>query len=203
MLLDEAFFLPQDMNNDILRFGMLTIGNFEDDKDWKDLMTTTHSHLSKTIGNFIHRILSFIQTKCGGIIPIPDIFIQEDKRLQDELKNLPIACDKCMDDFDFAEYKKIVWRYIDLGNKYLEEQKPWKIEDERRMHTVIYNVTDYCRKICLQMQPLLPHTMKIALDLMSIPSYRRELCFFDDTLEFGVPVPKPILLFPPLSERKL
>lgn len=93
--------------------------------NWTDFYRIVNRELCDDIGNFIHRVLSFIYRRYGGIVPAPGVISEADK---DMISRVLSTLDKVDEDYLGLKLKHAVEKILELswsGNQYLNQKAPW------------------------------------------------------------------------------
>ena len=149
---------------DVLRY-VLTV-NAPETKDndftWKDFQTRNNSELVAIFGNFVNRTLVLTQKYYQGVVPTPNILIQEDQDILDQLKQFPERIEKSLERYRFREACNEMMQIARLGNKYLADHEPWRLikENSDRVQTIMYVSLQITSVLAVLSEPFLPFTSK-------------------------------------------
>ena len=112
--------------------------------------------------------------------------------------------DKHINNYQFSEGLKDIWKFISRMNKYIDECEPWKLsKDENqkdRLSTVMYNLVDSLYKIAVVISPFMPETGQKMVDQLGLDKDVTKL-LLDDVREWksypvGNKLAKAVPLFP-------
>ena len=85
-------------------------------------------------------------------------------------------------------------------DRYFASQEPWALKktDPARMATVLYVTADVVRQIGILLQPFMPDSAAKLLDLIAIPSDKRDFAALGEAgrLVAGTPLEAPKPVFP-------
>ena len=77
-----------------------------------------------------------------------------------------------MNEYQFSEALKDIWKFISRLNKYIDECEPWKLakeEDKKdRLSTVMYNLVEGLYKIAIVISPFMPQTAQKMIDQLGL-----------------------------------
>ena len=161
----------------------------DSDFSWQDFQNKINTDLANVLGNLAHRVFSFAKKNFNGELTTP-------KNIHDYSLNLIKDVKKIMEDIDenFKTYqvRKAVKNIIDiarLGNRYFDEQKPWKSIKENREETeeILFVCSELLRKISILFSPILPKkmlTLRKMLGLSQIPLWKN-LCNIPDNFKIA------------------
>ena len=121
------------------------------------LVARVNAELADALGNLLQRTLVLVEKNCEGKIPKPSKFVSEDESLINST-NIFSEVDKHMNNFEFHHATKTIWGFIDACNKYVTQQAPWKIEDKKRLDTILYCLIESLRLIAIYVYPFMPAT---------------------------------------------
>ena len=170
---------------------------------WHDFYATTNNVLIATVGNFIHRTLTFYKTNFGETISFDG---ERDTQIIKEINETFERAKKNLEQGQFKEALEQIVELAAFGNKYIDTHKIWKEEKaQAKEHTlnallIVVNLTNLLypfipssmEKLCdilgkdkpSQWQPILNGTLKISktieplfkkLDLKNIEKERGKL----------------------------
>jgi methionyl-tRNA synthetase len=128
------------------------------DLNFDDFKNRINNELIGNIANFCYRTLSFISKNSKGRIgkigkKNRDLMTLE--RVNDLVRN----AEKKYHEFAFREVVKCAVEISNIGNRYFQENEPWKLikTDKERMAEVLPVAADIVKKLATVLQPILPH----------------------------------------------
>ena len=149
---------------DPFRYYLMREATFGQDADYskKAMVQRINSDLANDLGNLLNRTIGMQKKYFDSKVILKeevDTFDIEIKELWAEVvKNVEIK----MNDYQFSEVLKEIWRFISRMNKYIDECEPWKLaKDENskdRLSTVMYNLVEALYKISVMISPFMPTT---------------------------------------------
>ena len=185
---------------DQVRYFLLREVPFGNDGDFsqKAMINRINSDLANDYGNLAQRVLSMIKKNCGGIVPTPGTFSEDDEILQSASADLLGDLRGKMDVQEFHEGLESIWSVVRAANAYVDAQAPWKLrkEDPARMGTVLYILADTIRRLAFLTQPFMPKASGEILDQLGIPMEERDFAAYDVALVPGGILPSPWGVFP-------
>ncbi|BEP17687.1 methionine--tRNA ligase [Pyrofollis japonicus] len=122
--IDEALeLLPADY----WRFVLIKIRPETKDTDftWKELVKIVNKDMNDDIGNFVHRVLKFTESRFKGIVPEPGEYTDIDREYAEYVKS---ASSRVAEQFEAFRLKQALEETIELarrGNQYLNAKAPW------------------------------------------------------------------------------
>jgi len=128
---------------------------------WHQALEIINSVLNDVIGNFIHRVLTFIATRFNGVVPGGDLK-DVDIRYRDEA----LAHFKNAEDhYEKIELRDALLETVEIarvGNKYLNERQPWELikTNKDEAGTVITNALHMVKALSIALWPVIPRSME-------------------------------------------
>lgn len=147
---------PQDIINqysaDVFRYYFLRhIPSYEDgDFSWERLHHAYNNELGNDLGNAVQRTLAMINQYQGGVIGVMSAARHDIGRYTEALA-------QCR----FDQALEAVWGQVQALNRYIEEQKPWKIaksKDESHLQEVLAYQASCLLEIADLLVPFMPDT---------------------------------------------
>lgn len=195
--------LLAEYDPDVIRYYAAAIAPETKDTDfkWRDFADKVNGELIGTLGNFIHRVLTFIYEKMDGVVPNPGELDERSKEMIDiccrtveEFKDHVEAC-------EFKDGLKKILYLAQEGNRYLNEKSPWRNFDEapRTMYVLIQVV----HALAVIMSPYLPSASQRLLEYLNIGKKVEELKWSDveKTILPGHMIREPKPLFKKIDEK--
>jgi methionyl-tRNA synthetase len=199
--------LVEQYGLDQVRFFLLREVPFGNDGDFAhaSMISRMNHELANDYGNLVQRSLSMVGKNCGGAVPEPGAFTDEDRALLEPAERLVETMRPLMDRQAFHEALEAIWVVIRAANGYVDHQAPWALRktDEPRMRTVLYVLAETIRHLGLATLPFMPETSDKILDQLSITSEGRSFASAGKAgaLQPGTPLPKPQGVFPRYVEE--
>jgi methionyl-tRNA synthetase len=127
---------------------------------WVAFMDKINSDLNDTFGNFIHRTLSFINSKFDGQIPAPTKLDKDDEALLQVLKEKVAQAAKEIEDSWLQSAVNTLISISRIGNQYLNTKEPWNLmkTDRERAGTIFYVAAQVVKAIAVVSEPFMPQT---------------------------------------------
>jgi methionyl-tRNA synthetase len=127
---------------------------------WTAFMEKINSDLNDTFGNFIHRTLSFINSKFDGQIPAPTKLDKDDEALLQVIKEKVTQASKEIEDSWLQSAANTLIGISRIGNQYLNTKEPWNLmkTDKERAGTIFYVTAQVVKAIAVVSEPFMPQT---------------------------------------------
>jgi methionyl-tRNA synthetase len=155
-------------NPDAIRYFLIANGPEKRDADfsWREFVNRNNGELLGAYGNFVNRVLTFINKYFDGAVPggTPDAEIgQKINALYPELGKL-IEAGELKDALDSA------FSLVRFGNKYFDSERPWvtRTTDNAACASTLFNCVQMIANFAVLLEPFLPFSsakLKKWLDL--------------------------------------
>ncbi|KAI6173361.1 Methionine--tRNA ligase, cytoplasmic [Aphelenchoides besseyi] len=173
---------------------------------WDDFLNKVNSELLANLGNFVLRAIKFIKSTFNGIVP-KVVFNDEDLELVKSINELIKEYTNNMEQVNMREALQNVLSISRLGNKYMQDNKPWELakneETEERGGSVVAlsaNISILLATLLYPFMPTVSKTIRSQCKLESpflLPEHFVQ--FLPDGWEIGEPKP----LFEKLDPKKI
>ena len=198
------FIAPQQLVEqygvDAVRYFMLRELPFGADGDFsrRAVVGRINGDLANDFGNLAQRVLSMIQSYCGGKLPEPGAFKAADENLLASARGLLVKARAEMAEPAFHRALEAIWQVVGAANRYVDEQAPWTLRktDTARLGTVLYTLAETIRHLAILAQPFVPEAAAKLLDQLSLPPDQRDFAALMTALAPGTILPKPAGIFP-------
>ncbi|WP_047454880.1 methionine--tRNA ligase [Rhizobium rhizogenes] len=187
---------------DQVRYFFLREVSFGQDGSYSEeaIGTRINSDLANGIGNLASRSLSMIVKNCDGKIPECGELTDEDKALLAQADALLASTREDMSKQALHRALASIIAVVSESDRYFAGQEPWALKktDPARMATVLYVTADVVRQIGILLQPFMPDSSAKLLDLIAIPSDKRDFAALGEAgrLVPGTPLEAPKPVFP-------
>ncbi|MBM7047807.1 MULTISPECIES: methionine--tRNA ligase [Rhizobium] len=187
---------------DQVRYFFLREVSFGQDGSYSEeaIGTRINSDLANGIGNLASRSLSMIVKNCDGEIPECGPLTEEDKALLAQADALLASTREDMGKQLIHRALASIIAVVSETDRYFASQEPWALKktDPARMATVLYVTADVVRQIGILLQPFMPESAAKLLELIAIPSDKRDFAALGAAgrLVAGTPLEAPKPVFP-------
>ncbi len=192
--------LVEQYGVDAVRYFMLRELPFGSDGDFsrRAVVGRINGDLANDFGNLAQRVLSMVQSYCGGKLPEPGAFKAADENLLASARALLAKVRTEMAEPAFHRALETIWQVVGDANRYVDEQAPWALRktDTARLGTVLYTLAETIRHLAILAQPFVPEAAAKLLDQFSIPPGQRDFAALERALTPGAVLPKPAGIFP-------
>jgi methionyl-tRNA synthetase len=161
--------------------------------------------LANDFGNLAQRVLAMINRNCGGEVPEPGAFSDDDKALLAAARGLVETVRGHMREPAFHLALEAIWRIVGEANRYVDTAAPWVLarSEPARMRTVLYTLAETLRHLAIMTQPFVPGSAARLLDQLAVPAGCRDFAALAAApLAAGTKLPRPEGIFPRFAEAK-
>jgi len=147
----------QHYNAEYLRFyyaSLLSKTMSDIDLNFDDFRKRINNELAANIGNFCYRVLNFLNKNFNGEVN----GIEKNEKLINEINKLSKNIEKNYYELNFNEVVKGILHISSLGNKYFQENEPWKLikEDKEKVHRILGLCVNIAKNLGILIGPVLP-----------------------------------------------
>ena len=157
---------------DYWRYSIMTIRPEVKDTNfsWTTLTEKVNSDLNDTLGNFIHRTLTFINRQFDSTVPEPKNLDEKDKAILLEAKEVVNKTAERMEAFKLQEALRYAISLAHLGNRYFNEKEPWKTikTDRQESANTLYVAAQIVKQLAVILEPFIPFTTEKLWTLLNL-----------------------------------
>jgi methionyl-tRNA synthetase len=166
---------------------------------WAAFADKINADLNDTFGNFIHRTLSFINSKFDGTIPAPTKLGGDDQAVLDCVKEKTAQMAKEIEDGWLQSAANTFIAVSRIGNQYLNTKEPWNLmkTDKEKAGTIFYVAAQAVKAIAVVSEPFMPQTAQQLWQMLNLQGTVGQSRWADALvpLEAGHKINKPQPLF--------
>lgn len=172
------------------------------DFTYDELIRRNNDELVATYGNAVHRTLTFLQSKFGGVVPQPAELRPADRAMLAELEQGFTTVGQHIAACHFKDGINAAMSVARAANRYLDEQAPWKqIKTDREgAGTTIYVMLQVISGLRVLFCPYLPFSSQQLHEYLGFAGEVSKARWEYTRVEEGRTLPKPAPLFPKLEE---
>ena len=194
----------KDFDSDLLRY-YLTINaplNKDTDFSWDEFQRRVNDELADVIGNFLHRTFTFTKKFFDGKVPEYKNPSEADLEFEQAIKELPDKVGDLIADMKFREGLVEIILTAKKGNKYFNDQEPWKAvkEDMEKASNCLFLSNQLCKAMAVLLKPYIPNKADAICNIINIPTENT----WDDAkvfLETGHEINKAKPLFKKIEDK--
>lgn len=191
-------------NPDTLRYYLSVTAPEGRDTDFTfdEMIRRNNDELVATYGNAVHRTLSFLQSKFGGIVPEPQALREADREILAEMDGGFSVVGHNIANCHFKEGINAAMAVARAANRYLDEQAPWKQikTDRKAAGTTIYVMLQVLSGLRVLFSPYLPFSSQKLHHYLGFEGDVSTGNWRSTEVTSGTSLPFPAPLFPKLEE---
>lgn len=204
--LDEAL---EILPGDYWRYYLVKIRPETSDTNfkWQDFTATVNSDLNDDIGNYIHRVLTFIYTYFGGEVPPPSELDQDDREILSKIVETGRRTEFLMEDVRERQALIEVLSLVKEANGYLNLKEPWKLHktDPVKAATTLYVASQVVAALSILLDMFTPVAASsirrmLKLEEKASGSWKR---IGEELVTPKTLIERPIPLFRKVTEREI
>ncbi|MDP1835978.1 MAG: methionine--tRNA ligase [Chlamydiales bacterium] len=177
---------------------------------WKDFQLRCNGELVGKFGNLVNRVLTFMQTRCGGKVPEPGPLEEADSLFLDQIQQIVREADGAYATFKVRRASKAIMELAQAGNVYFDLKKPWadakNPDTHARMNTTISCCLECLKAMALVACPIVPEAAQKIWDLLGQAgeiAHANWNQVMSASLPVGRALPKPSILFKEVEDEQI
>lgn len=191
----------QKYGSEAMRYYLLKEIPTADDGDFshKRFLEIFNSELANSMGNLVNRVVMMTERYCEGKVPK----MADGAGIYELLMLSTEAYKTAFEKFDLKVACEALISIVNLGNKYIDDKKPWAMAKEtpERVPEVLYNLLELLRFVGILFAPILPECSAKILKQIGADDGDVKLDLLKwGGLKEGTVVEKSEVLFPRIEE---
>lgn len=192
---------------DVMRY-VLT-ANAPETKDnnftWKDFQARNNNELVAVYGNFINRALVLTWKYYDGKAPAQGELTDYDKETIAEFTTVKADVERLLENFRFRDAQKEAMNLARIGNKYLADSEPWKLQktDPERVKTILNISLQLAANLAIAFEPFLPFSSKKLRGMLNMPDFNWDDLGSTSLIKEDHQLEKPELLFEKIEDEAI
>lgn len=173
------------------------------DFSWRRFQHRNNDELADILGNFINRILTFVQRYFEGKVPEKGSLNDRDKEILKEIKNTKEKMEKS---FEHFEVRSAIRHLMDLcraANKYFNDSAPWdsRKSDPAQCASTLNTCIQIARALSVLMAPILPDASRQLNHMLGLDKefYWNDIA--EKELDSGHVIRQPEILFEKIEDK--
>lgn len=155
----ELRYLLDTYGQDLVRFYFTfrMPENRDSDFKWKDFIEVNNNELVANLGNFIHRTLTFIESRFEGKVPAGKL----ENEVRFEIRDALCETESLLERVKLAEGLNRILRLVSFANKYFDKKAVWDVikEDKKEASNTLYNCVQLIEALRVLLAPILPNAV--------------------------------------------
>lgn len=177
---------------------------------WKDFQLRCNGELVGKFGNLINRVLTFVQARCGGVVPSLRLMEEIDHRFLEQIDALAREADQAYSTFRVRRAAKIMVELAQAGNVYFDAKKPWSDAKNEatypRMETTVACCLECIKALALIASPIIPEAAEKVWKMLGFTGSIATSKWDDvlsERLTSGLQLPVPQILFKEVEDEQI
>ncbi|MDW8359477.1 MAG: methionine--tRNA ligase [Candidatus Caldarchaeum sp.] len=203
--LDQAIAM---LEADVWRYYLVKIRPETGDSNFSydGLQAVVNADLNDSLGNFVHRVLTFVSNYFDGKVPEPSALGDEDRAMLEAVERTFAEVRGLLAEVRERQALETAVQLAREGNVYLNRREPWKLVKSSREEAgaVLYTASQAVKALALLLHPFTPNTSERILAMLS--EKPAEALWTGDRpwlVSPGARIAKPTPLFEKLTDEKL
>jgi len=123
---------------------------------WDAFKEKVNKELTDSFGNYVHRILKFIDENFTSEIPDGEMDEEVAREVREKIEEM----ERELEDFRFRQAVNKIIEISSLGNQYFQREEPWKKmgSDPEECKDIVYTCANIVRSLAIVSDPFLPKT---------------------------------------------
>ncbi|MGB2445810.1 MAG: methionine--tRNA ligase, partial [Schleiferiaceae bacterium] len=193
---------------DVLRYALTATMPETKDNDftWADFQQRNNSELVAGLGNFVNRVMVLTHKYFGGVVQQPNVLTDADREALAAMTQYGRRIAKSIEAFKFREALNEAMNVARLGNKYLQEQEPWKVykQDPERAGVALFVATQIMGAAAIVFEPFLPSTAAKLRNMLGLSEgFRWEYANEETIIPGGTQLGESTLLFSKIEDEQM
>ncbi len=184
---------------DYWRYYIMKIAPERHDTDflWTEFRDSINGDLADTLGNFVHRTLTFINRYFDGKVPKVKKLEKIDHEILKSLKDTAEKADKELRKIEFQRALLSIFDFARECNKYFQTKKPWddlKKDAKDRAATTLNTCIQCCRGLAILLAPYIPFSAEEIFKLLNLKEsvHKQSWDSVSERIAEGHKIPKDI-----------
>jgi len=193
---------------DVLRYALTATMPETKDNDftWADFQQRNNSELVAGLGNFVNRVMVLTHKYFEGLVQQPNVLTDADREALAAMTQYGRRIAKSIEAFKFREALNEAMNVARLGNKYLQEQEPWKVykQDPERAGVALFVATQIMGAAAIVFEPFLPSTAAKLRNMLGLSEgFRWEDANEETIIPGGTQLGESTLLFSKIEDEQM
>ena len=159
---------------DPFRYYLMREATYGQDADYskRAMVQRINSDLANDLGNLLNRTIGMQKKYFDSKVVLNEVTDKFDAEIKALWEEVLVNVEKRMNEYQFSEALKEIWKFISRMNKYIDECEPWKLSKDEaskdRLSTVMYNLVEGLYKIAALISPFMPDTAQKMLNQLGL-----------------------------------
>jgi methionyl-tRNA synthetase len=169
---------------------------------FEDFIRRNNQELVATLGNFVHRNLTFAHRYFDGKVPGRGDLSEHDRGQLAMAAGLPERASALLEDYRFKDGLEEVMAAARESNRYFDHREPWALRktDASACGTVVNVCLNTIKSLAVAMEPFLPFAAAKAAQMLAATPQEMRWQAASQPLPEGRSLGEPVILFHKLDE---
>lgn len=200
---DEDF-LANGFHPDLLRYYLLSYTSHtkEVNFSWRLFADKVNSELLASLGNFVHRVLTFTHRNFDNV---PSVRVEQE--IFDKISAIADEMARANARYEFKQMCDAAMSLADYANTYFQKSEPWKLikQDREQCAQVLKNCLQMCKALAVLFEPVMPAKMEEVWRMLGLEGSVHTAQLEDALVEVpsGTHIPAPEVLFERIDDERI
>jgi methionyl-tRNA synthetase len=192
---------------DYLRYYLCAITHYTQSDvnfDWDDFQSRINDELVANVGNFIHRTLTFIDSRFEGKVPAPVDYGPDDNGFESSLRNIAKRVEQNLSEIEIERALRTIVEFTSTCNQYFQKKRPWA--DAEAAKTCLYLSGNAVRTLAILLEPFMPASTEVLWGLLNQPGSAHTARWgeaYQLLLKPGHSIQRPKVLFRKVEDEEI
>jgi len=138
---------------------------------WDFFLEKINADLNDTFGNFIHRTLTFVNSKFDDLVPQPTKLTAEDEMVLQTVREKVEAMAEEIEESKLQSAANTLISLSRVGNQYLNEKEPWNLikTDRNKAAGIFYVCVQIVKALAVASAPFIPSSADQLWQTLNLP----------------------------------
>ena len=172
---------------------------------WKEFQERNNNELVAVLGNFVNRVMVLCDKYYAGKAPGCGLLDSDEKQMWVDLDKVPQKVAQEIDRYRFRDALNTAMGAARLGNKYLTESEPWKVQktDPSKAKTILHNCLRIMGILDVVLEPFLPNTAVRIRAMAGMKKVKWDDALSTDRIQDGQKLGATELLFKRIEDEEV
>lgn len=162
----DPSYLVEKYSADVVRYFLIREVSFGQDGNFSEtsLQTRLNDELADVLGNFVHRVLTFIRDRFSSKVPEG----KHDKAVEEETLRRIERAEQLLLELKVSQALEEIMAIARRGNEYFQSNRPWAAinEDRKKAADCLLTCVNLAKVLCVALAPFIPSaTTRLASQL--------------------------------------
>ncbi|MBU0975219.1 MAG: methionine--tRNA ligase [Patescibacteria group bacterium] len=146
--------------------------NKEANFTWDSFISSVNNELVGNLGNFIHRVLTFVEKNFRSEVPEGELSNEVRFEIRDTLSDSGELIQKVR----LVEGLSRIMKFVAFANRYFDKEAVWKVvkDDRKKAGEILYNCLQIIQALSVLLYPYMPDSSIRLANMLQIPEAKVE-----------------------------